>query len=195
MIAFLKGVCVERTAEYLVVEVQGIGYLLRFAQQEKVKLNEEVLLYTYLHVREDELSLYGFMTPMDREIFLKLISVKGIGPKIGLNVFKQASADRLIKAIEEGNISYLKTLPGIGPKTASQIVLDLKGKLISQSTPDIPAEVSQNVDDALEGLKNLGYRSYEIHAISSQLSAYKDNSVDELIKLGLQLLLKQRRKT
>lgn len=194
MIAFLKGVCVERTAEYIVLEVFGIGYQLRFSQQEKVKLNEEVLIYTYLHVREDELSLYGFLTVADREVFLKLISVKGIGPRIGLNIFKQSSSTRLIQAIEEGNVSYLTTLPGIGPRTASQIVLDLKGKLVSQELPGSASALSQNVSDAIEGLKNLGYRASEIQSIRGQLSAHEEESVDDLMKRGLQLLLGQRRK-
>lgn len=195
MIAFLKGICVERHTEYIVVEVNGVGYQLGFSQQDKVSLNQEVTIFTYLHVREDEMSLYGFLNSSDKEVFLKLISVKGIGPKIALNIFKQSSSERLVKAISQGDVSYLKTLPGIGAKTASQIVLDLKGRLISHEVDGVESNVHQNITDAIEGLKNLGYRLAEINSIRSQLIQHKDQSVDELMRLGLQLLLSQRRKT
>ncbi len=194
MIAFLKGICVERNAEYIVIEVNGIGYQMGFSQQDKLTLNQEVTIFTYLHVREDEISLYGFLTPKDKDVFLKLISVKGIGPKIALNIFRQSNAERLIKAIAEGNVSYLKSLPGIGPKTASQIVLDLKGRLIEQVESTPISVANQNIMDALEGLKNLGYRPAEINAIKAQLSEHEEETVDELMRIGLQLLLNQRRK-
>ncbi len=189
MISFIKGTVVEINSDNIIIDHNGLGYEIGFAQQDRISVGNNILVYTYLHIREDAMLLFGFLTKNDREVFLRMISVKGIGPKLGLGLFSKSNSTRLINAIEEGDVTYLKTLPGIGVKTASQMVLDLKGKLVEATTSkDI---LSQEVQEALSGLRNLGYKPKELTSIEKELSTYKDKSVSELIRIGLQLLLKR----
>ncbi len=189
MISFIKGTVVEINSDNIIIDHNGLGYEIGFAQQDRISVGNNILVYTYLHIREDAMLLFGFLTKNDREVFLRMISVKGIGPKLGLGLFSKSNSTRLINAIEEGDVTYLKTLPGIGVKTASQMVLDLKGKLVEATTSkDI---LSQEVQEALSGLRNLGYKPKELTSIEKELSTYKEKSVSELIRIGLQLLLKR----
>lgn len=191
MIAYIKGQAVSIGKDSIVVENNGIGYHIRFTQQHNISLNDQVTIYTFLNVREDELTLFGFKSTEDLDLFVRLISVKGIGPRIALNMFAGSDSTRIIQAIEEGNVDYLRTLPGIGAKTASQMVLDLKGKLVEVNTNK--GGLKDEVREALSGLKNLGYKQSELNSIEKELSAQaKDKSVSDLIKLGLQLLLKRK---
>lgn len=189
MISFIKGTVVEINSDNIIIDHNGFGYEISFAQQDRISVGDHILVYTYLHIREDAMLLYGFLTKSDREVFLRMISVKGIGPKLGLGLFFKSNSTRLITAIEEGDVTYLKTLPGIGAKTASQMVLDLKGKLIEATTNK--EILTQEVQEALSGLRNLGYKPKELTSIEKELSIHKEKSVSELIKIGLQLLLKR----
>lgn len=191
MIAFIKGKIVTKNLDNIIVENNGIGYRINFVQFDKVNLNQEACIYTYQHVREDEISLYGFISEQDHDLFIKLISVKGLGPKTALNAFKISNANNIIKAIENNDLAYIKKLPGVGAKTASQIILDLKGKLV-QETKDDAEELSSAMQDAIEGLKALGYKANEIQGIIKQLKAQGNLSSDEYLKLGLQMMLKRK---
>lgn len=191
MIAFIKGKIVAKNLDNIIVENNGIGYRINFVQFDKVTLNQEACIYTYQHVREDEISLYGFISEQDHDLFIKLISVKGLGPKTALNAFKISNANNIIKAIENNDLAYIKKLPGVGAKTASQIILDLKGKLV-QETKEDAEELSSAMQDAIEGLKALGYKTNEIQGIIKHLKAQGDLSSDEYLKLGLQMMLKRK---
>lgn len=191
MIAFIKGKIVAKNLDNIIVENNGIGYRINFVQFDKVTLNQEACIYTYQHVREDEISLYGFISEQDHDLFIKLISVKGLGPKTALNAFKISNANNIIKAIENNDLAYIKKLPGVGAKTASQIILDLKGKLV-QETKEDAEELSSAMQDAIEGLKALGYKTNEIQGITKHLKAQGDLSSDEYLKLGLQMMLKRK---
>ena len=187
MIGYLIGVVTEINLDSIILEVNQVGYLVNFLQTPNFKLNDTIKIYTYQVVREDEISLYGFLNKSDRFLFLKLINVKGIGPKTALNMFTNTASNDIIAAIEKADIAFLKTLPGIGAKSAQQIILDLQGKLVLSENK----VVSENYQASLTALKNLGYKASEIKSIEAELRSETDLSLEEYVKLGLQLLLKR----
>lgn len=192
MIAFIKGKVHSFTLDWVILDCGNIGYKIYFAHPEKLKLNEEVLLYTYQYIREDEHSLFGFLSQTDFDLFTKLISVKGVGCKTANSIFASSNTDRLIQAIEVSDIEYLKKLPGIGAKTASQIILDLKGKLVSEHKED--SRLSKSLLDTFDALKSLGYKQAELNPLVKQLEKSTDQSTDALLKLSLQILGQKRGK-
>lgn len=192
MIAFIKGKVHSFTLDWVILDCGGIGYKIYFAHPEKLRLNEEVLLYTYQYIREDEHSLFGFLNQSDYDLFTKLISVKGVGCKTANSIFASSNSDRLVQAIEVSDIEYLKKLPGIGAKTASQIILDLKGKLVSDHKED--SKLSKSMVDTFDALKSLGYKQAELNPLIKQLEGNLDQSTDALLKLSLQILGKKRGK-
>lgn len=192
MIAFIKGKVHSFTLDWVILDCGNIGYKIYFAHPEKLKLNEEVLLYTYQYIREDEHSLFGFLSQTDFDLFTKLISVKGVGCKTANSIFASSNTDRLIQAIEVSDIDYLKKLPGIGAKTASQIILDLKGKLVSEHKED--SRLSKSLLDTFDALKSLGYKQAELNPLVKQLEKSTDQSTDALLKLSLQILGQKRGK-
>lgn len=191
MIAFIKGKVFSYNSESVIIENNGIGYRIFMADPSSLVLNQEVLIYTYQQFREDATILYGFQKIEEHDLFVRLISVKGIGPKIAISAMSAASCVSIITAIETGDAQALKRLPGIGAKAASQIILDLKGKLVEQ---EVKAEkvINQNLQDAVDALKALGYKNSEINAIMKDLNKEKDKSVDEYIRLALSLMLKKK---
>jgi holliday junction DNA helicase RuvA len=190
MIAFIKGKVHAFGLDWVILDTQGVGYRIGFPRPEVLSLNSEVLLYTYQHIREDEISLYGFLSMDELRLFEQLISVKGLGPKTALNMMTASSFIKIISAIESGDVTFLKTMPGIGAKTASQIVLDLKGKLVESEKKDSKASVE--IVDAVAALRSLGYKASELAGIEKYLISLNLSSVDELIKAGLQFLLKRK---
>jgi len=192
MIAFIKGKVHSFTLDWVILDCGNIGYKIYFAHPEKLKLNEDVLLYTYQYIREDEHSLFGFLSQTDYDLFTKLISVKGVGCKTANSIFASSNTDRLIQAIEVSDVDYLKKLPGIGAKTASQIILDLKGKLVSEHKED--SRLSKSLIDTFDALKSLGYKQSELNPLVKQLENHVDQSTDALLKLSLQILGQKRGK-
>lgn len=192
MIAFIKGKVHSFTLDWVILDCGNIGYKIYFAHPEKLKLNEEVLLYTYQYIREDEHSLFGFLSQSDFDLFTKLISVKGVGCKTANSIFASSNSDRLVQAIEVSDIDFLKKLPGIGAKTASQIILDLKGKLVSEHKED--SRLSKSLLDTFDALKSLGYKQSELNPLIKQLENSVDQSTDALLKLSLQILGQKRGK-
>lgn len=190
MIAFISGIIEEILSDSVIVSSNDIGYEIGFVQQDRIKIGEKVKIFTYLNVREDALTLFGFLTKTDLTLFQRLISVKGIGPKGAMNALSKTTGLRLIQAIEDGDVNYLKSLPGVGPKSASQIVLDLKGKLVD--TTQNKYQSNEALSEALTGLKNFGYKQSELNLVEKELSKKDDLSVDEYIKAGLQYLTKLR---
>lgn len=192
MIAFIKGKVHSFTLDWVILDCGNIGYKIYFAHPEKLKLNEDVLLYTYQYIREDEHSLFGFLTQTDYDLFTKLISVKGVGCKTANSIFASSNTDRLVQSIEVSDVDYLKKLPGIGAKTASQIILDLKGKLVSEHKED--SKLSKSLIDTFDALKSLGYKQSELNPLIKQLEINIDQSTDALLKLSLQILGQKRGK-
>lgn len=198
MIAFVKGIIEDISEENVVVDVGNIGYNIRISAGTAALLpgiGAEVKLYTYTCVREDSFSLFGFLSRDDLEIFKKLITVNGIGPKGGLAVLSVMSADSLRFAIMSGDAVSIAKAPGIGKKTAERIILDLKDKVSLEDTfvhREIPAAVqpagiqmlhAQN--EAVEALVALGYSGADaLHAVKGVL-ATEDMDVETILKLAL----------
>ena len=151
--------------DYVVVEVNDIGYQVFVSHIEEYKLGEVTKVYLYNVVREDEQYLAGFKSIREKEAFVSLISVKGIGPRTALNALSATSAEDLFNAIAANNVTYLKKLPGIGGKAAAQIILDLKGQLAtgSEANPD-------QYDEVREALKSLGFKVKLIDDTLAQIS-------------------------
>lgn len=191
MIAFIKGTIHSYGNDYVIIENHGIGYRVYVANPMMVKLNEEVVLYTYQHVREDALTLFGFASMEEHDLFMRLISVKGVGPRTALGMLAAASAKEMIMAIENNDVKFMKSLPGIGAKTASQIVLDLKGKLVQEEL-EVKAEENINIKDAMDALKALGYKPAELQGIAKELALLPACSVETYIRNALGILAKRK---
>lgn len=131
MYDYMKGEITAITPSTVTIEVGGIGYVLYVANPYgfSSQLHKQSIIYVYQAVREDAITLYGFQSSNEKELFLKLISVSGIGPKSALSILASNDASGLVQAIESDNVAYLTKFPGVGKKTAGQLVLDLKGKL------------------------------------------------------------------
>ncbi len=183
MYAYIKGFIREIESDYIVVDNNGIGYLIFTASPYSFEIDKEYTIYLYQNVREDEISLYGFKSLDEKKLFLKLIGVKGLGPKMALPMIALGSPEGIVDAIERENILYLKKFPKIGDKVARQIILDLKGKLIAASSQNIPVN-----DELVEALKSLGYKAGDINKVVKQVDSSLD--IGEQIKQALKLLLK-----
>ncbi len=192
MIAFIKGLVFNITPDFIIIEAYGIGYKVYFNHPERVHLNEPVFLYTYHLIREEDQSLYGFLETKELDLFEKLISVKGLGCKTANAMLTYSSYDRLVLAIEQADVLALKQMPGIGAKTASQIVLDLKGKLVSIANKE--SVVNAQIKDALEGLKALGYKQSELQGILKELNTNQNLTTEDYMRQALQLLASRKGK-
>lgn len=183
MYGYIKGFVKDIESDYIVLDNNGVGYLIYTASPYSFEMDKEYTVYLYQHVREDEISLYGFKTVDEKKLFLRLTSVKGVGCKMALPMLALGSTDGIIDAIERENILYLKKFPKIGDKVARQIILDLKGKLAKSD------EVSTKVSDELiEALKSLGYKQADINKVVKNVDSTLDIEVQ--IKEALKLLLK-----
>lgn len=182
MYEYIKGIVSEIESNYIVIDNAGIGYLVYTPNPYAFRLNEESKVYIYQNVKEDELSLYGFQSKEEKSLFLKLISVKGLGPRMALPILATGSISGIEDAIERENILYLKKFPKIGDKVARQMILDLKGKLTTS-----PMTTTTN-DELVDALKGLGYKSGDITKVVKQVNP--SSSIEEQIKEALRLLLK-----
>src|SRR5690625_1155870 len=174
MIAYIKGKLTSIQEESILVDVSGIGYEIICPNPFifKASLEQDIFIHTYFHVKEDIQSLYGFKDEDEKYLFTKLISVSGIGPKSGLNILSSVKVSEFVSAIDREDEKYLTQFPGVGKKTARQIILDLKGKLtelymIGQpASDDLPSQkLSTNMKEAEEALKSLGYTEQELRAV------------------------------
>lgn len=182
MYEYISGVIIDARINYIVIDINGVGYKLIVANPYNYNINEEYKVYTYTHVREEEYTLYGFKTFEERELFLKLIDVKGLGPKMAMSLLASSSISGIKDAIERENILYLKKIPRIGEKLARQIILDLKGKLVlSDSTKE------EYNEELISALQSLGYKINEIKKVVSKID--KNLSIEVQIKEALKLLL------
>ena len=184
MYSYIDGTIKEIESNYIVIDNNGIGYQIYTANPYSFELNSTYKVYLYQYVREDEISLYGFKQKEERELFLKLIEVKGVGCKMALPMLATGSIAGIMDAIERENILYLKKFPKIGEKVARQIILDLKGKLVSI---DSGGKQSEN-EELKEALKSLGYKSSDINKVLPKVSS--ELKIEDQIKEALKLLLK-----
>ncbi|MFC3883064.1 Holliday junction branch migration protein RuvA [Bacillus songklensis] len=203
MFDYIKGVITYLNPEYVVIENNGIGYQLFTPNPYVFTINPkaDVTIYTYHYVREDVIALYGFASREEKGLFTKLLSVSGIGPKGALAILASGNPVQLVQAIEEENEKFLVKFPGVGKKTARQMILDLKGKLhdvLPGAVPDLFTDVerldavtseSEALDEAVEALKVLGYAEREINKVIPDLMKEK-LTTDQYIKKALQKLLK-----
>lgn len=189
MFAFLKGEVSFIKKDFVAIEVVGVGYQVFTANPYAFEIGACVTVYTHQVVTENDLSLYGFQTMEELDLFTSLISARGIGPKTACAILATGDMAGLATAITEGDAKYLTKFPKIGPKTASQIILDLQGKLAISGVAASPvASKNSNLNEALEALEALGYSAKELKKVQMALKSSMD-SVDGLIKQGLQLMM------
>lgn len=199
MYEYIKGTVQEVTPSYLVLDNQGIGYHVLIANPFRLssQMHQEMTIYIYQSVTQDDIRLYGFINRAEKELFLKLIGVSGIGPKSALAILAAEDHVGLIQAIEDNNIKYLQNFPGVGKKTASQIILDLQGKL-SELSPEVtevfgPAEkettANYALDEAVEVLNVLGYTKRDIKKVLPKLEALEEMPADDYIREALKYLI------
>lgn len=184
MYSYIKGEIVDVESNYVVLDNNGVGFLIYTANPYSYNLNKEYVIYLYQYVREDEITLYGFNSKEERNMFLKLIDVKGLGCKMALPMLANGAVDNLISAIEREDINYLKKFPKIGDKVARQIILDLKGKLVS--TGELPKK--EDNEELIEALKSLGYKQPDIKKVISNID--KSDKIENQIKEALKLLMR-----
>ena len=195
MIAFIKGTIAAIGSDWVVIENNGMGWQVAYPHCDRVHLKDEVQIFTYLNYSDVDLSLYGFESSEEKELFQRLISVKGLGPKTAMGMLAKAGTEKIIQAVETGDVSALKKVPGIGAKTASQIVLDLKGKLVPDAQKNTKADTvtyPPEIEEALQGLRNLGWKGSEISDAAAYLSSLGLHTTQEYLKAGLQYLNKKR---
>ena len=183
MYGYISGTVKEIDSNYIIIDNNGIGYLIYVPNPYVFIIGKEYTVYTYSNIREDEYTLYGFKTREEKELFLKLISVKGLGPKMALPMLATGSTSLIEEAIETENINYLKKFPKIGDKVARQIILDLKGKLAKQDQTNI-----NNSQELILVLENLGYKNNDIKKVIPSVNT--NNTLEEQIKEALKLMLK-----
>ena len=183
MIYFLKGKVTLKNGNNLIIDVRDVGYEALVSHPEDYDIGSEVLLYTHNVIREDETYLVGFKSLQEKEVFLSLIKVKGLGPKTVINALSETTPVEIINAISSNNVAYLKKLPGIGSKAASQIILDLKGELTG--TKGNPKQY----EEVYEALKELGFKGAAIDRVLSSINE-PNLTTEEMLRLALAKLRK-----
>lgn len=197
MFEYLTGIITAIYPDYLVLDVNGIGYKLIVANPYYYEINQQpVTIYVYQAVRDNDVSLFGFIDLDEKRLFEKLISVSGIGPKSALAILAGEDHQGLIQAINNEDVKYLTKFPGVGKKTAQQIILDLKDKLgsseQSQTNVDLFAGEGNNhfLEESLTALEALGYSKREIKAIKPQLLTVEAHDTNDYLRAALRLLHK-----
>lgn len=196
MYDYIKGQLTKITAKYIVVETNGLGYIINVANPYSFtdSVNQLVTIYLHQVIREDAHLLFGFHTEDEKDVFLKLISVSGIGPTTALAIVAVDDNQGLVNAIDTSDIKYLTKFPKIGKKTAQQMVLDLAGKFVEvpQETSKVKPSTSSNndqLDEAIEALLALGYKATELKKIRAFFEGTSETA-EQYIKSALKLLMK-----
>lgn len=199
MIALLTGTIAHKAPDFIVLDVQGVGYRVHIPFSTYYDLPEEgggVSLNIYTHVKEDAIHLYGFRTLAEKELFQLLISVSGVGPRLATNILSNIGAPELSDALIRGDLGRLSAIPGIGKKTAERLVLELKEKLKKQAPTALahdekPAAAKQDLrDDVLSALVNLGYKEAVVQKVLDGLDMASGGTVENLLKQALKKLMK-----
>ena len=195
MYEYLNGELAHILPTTIVVDVHGVGYQVVFANPYRLQdsLKKQIKVLVQQVVREDSITLYGFISSEERELFQRLISVSGIGPKSAMSILANDDTEGFVNAVESGNVTYLTKFPGVGKKTAQQIILDLKGKFEAVPEETTKAVVSTNqatLEEAKEALLGLGYSAKEITKIWKSLEAAAPSTTQEALKVAFKLLMK-----
>ena len=201
MIAHLRGNLLEKSVDGIVIDVGGVGYEVHVPLSSYCSLPEEgehigILIYT--HVKEDALKLFGFLTPREKDLFVKLIGVSGVGPKLALNILSGMETDDLIEAIAAGDLMKMSSIPGVGKKTAERLILELKDKVKLESLAgkgrEKPAPVETELfDDVVSALMNLGYKKGEIEKTLNFVIGKEEKGIwtfENLLKESLKVISK-----
>lgn len=198
MINFVEGKLKEILENRIVVETSGVGYDIFFPASNFKNLpglEENIKVFTYMHVKEDEMSLYGFLTREDKEMFLKLLTVSGVGPKGALSIISTLGFSTLMKAISSEDSKLIASVQGIGSKTASKICIELGDKVrkmsfegnvdIIKTNNEINSKVNAIKDEAVEALVKLGYKESKARELISTLTLSGDETASDILKLAL----------
>ena len=193
MITHIRGKLIEKNPTFVVIETNGIGYLLHISLNTYSKLPdaEAVFLHTHLQVKEDSHTLYGFISQIEREIFRLLISVSGVGPSIARTMLSSMSTDEIQQAIASGNVDVIQSVKGIGAKTAQRVLVDLKDKIAKTFAIDTNSEVLDNTskNEALTALEVLGFNKKQAEKIIDKILLENASiNVENLIKQALKKL-------
>lgn len=183
MFNYIKGVITSYGPNYISLENNKIGFLIYVPNPYVYKEETEYTVYIYNHIREDEHTLYGFRNEQERDLFLRLINVKGVGPKLALPILA-SPVDGIYDAIERENILYLTKFPKVGDKVARQIILDLKGKLVKNND----LFTNDGLDELMSVLESLGYKKGDIKKVLPQVDA--SLPIEQQIKDALKLLMR-----
>ena len=192
MIEFISGILIEKKPNFIVVDVNGVGYKIFISlnsYDELPKVNNKVSINTFFQVSENNQCLYGFKDLLEKEIFLMLIGVSGIGPKTGIALLSAVKPLDLKQRLIAGEVKMLTSLPGVGIKTAKRIIIELKDKFTKTNKDDLPIENSNDNTDAYYALINLGFRSNNVRDIINKI--VKDNpqiDTEDIIKESLKKL-------
>ena len=184
MFNYIKGKVVDQESNYIVVESNNIGFQIHVANPYSCELGSNEQIFLYNHIREEEYTLYGFKNKEEKELFLRLINVKGLGPKMALPMLATGSVSGIIDAIDRENVLYLTKFPKIGEKIARQIILDLKGKLAA----NLQDENNSTNDELIDVLTSLGYKNSDIKKVIKSIDY--SLPIELQVKEALKLLLK-----
>lgn len=193
MIGMLRGVLLEKRPNQILIDVGGVGYQVQIPLSTFAglgALHREVTLLIHTHLREDALSLYGFLTAREKQCFELLISASGVGPSLGLKILSGMGMDDLVPAIRKGDLAQLVRIPGVGKKTAERIVVELRDKLAAVDGPGSgkPATRSQVEADAASALVNLGYDARAAEKAIEKARTTHGGDFEELLRASLQIL-------
>lgn len=200
MIAFINGLLIYKAINNVIIEANGIGYQIFVPLTtfyELPDINQPVALHIHTHVRTDDISLFGFVTGEEKNVFELMISVSGIGPRLAMNILSGISAEELMRAVSHGNLDRLVSIPGVGKKIAERMILELKDKVVKLSTYEAVYKGEGDIrvydsilDDVLSALINLGYKSQRSREVLDKI--VKESSelltLDILLKKALKIL-------
>ena len=200
MISYIKGILEDMSPGMVVVDNHGIGYQMMVPMRGESfpKIGQEIKIYTHMHVREDDVSLFGFLSKEEKEAFELLIGVNGIGPKVGLSVLSTLSVYELKMAVISEDVKTISKTPGLGPKGAKKLILELKDKLSFEELEedgmgveilDTSADSSDSVMITIEGLVSLGYSKSEAAIAVNKVEDAKDFTPEELLKKALKNIM------
>lgn len=189
MYSFIKGTIYKVYATHIVVECHDIGYLIKVPNPYSFSEGSTTWIHLHQIVKEDAIELYGFMTDLERDMFVKLINVKGLGPKGALAIIASSSPTEIIENIKQKNDKFFSKFPGIGPKSSQQIILDLNGKVDFTGNVQI-SKNNEKLNNTILALKSLGYSMNEIKSATANFDFNDDTSLSDVIKIMLRKLSK-----
>jgi Holliday junction DNA helicase RuvA len=194
MIAAIEGILVNKANNSVIIKAGPVSFVLNVPGSTLARLGNAgatVSLHTHLYVREDILALYGFSSAQELSLFEQLITVSGIGPKVGLALLTTLTTEQITTAIMSGNADLLSQVPGIGKKTAGRIILDLKGKIEKSWEGEVIPSISQSDSDAVAALTGLGYSIREATQALGNIPVKEGMTIEDKVRLALQQLAKQ----